>query len=88
MSGDHRLSLWVEISGCLTSLCRLSFQGRLRCVLGVLLMSPAPALYLLGSLVADSIQPCVHEVVWHGYNVLLVRHHNVAAMSVGTVCIV
>jgi hypothetical protein len=53
MSGDHPLSLWVEISGCLKSLCRLSSQGRLRCVLGVLLMSPAPALYLSGSLVAE-----------------------------------
>jgi hypothetical protein len=30
----------------------------------------------------------VHEVVWHGYNVLLEGHHNVAAISVGTVCIV
>jgi hypothetical protein len=35
----------------------------------------------------NSIQPYVHEVVWHDYNVLLVGHHNVAAMSVGTVCI-
>src|SRR5699024_12408480 len=27
----------------------------------------------------------VHEVVWHDYNVLLVGHHNVVAMNVGTV---
>jgi ABC-type nickel/cobalt efflux system permease component RcnA len=31
------------------------------------------------------MQPYVHEVVWHGYNVLLVGLHSVAAMSVGTV---
>jgi hypothetical protein len=37
---------------------------------------------------SNSIQPYVHEVVWDGYNVLLVGHHNVIAMSVGTVCIV
>jgi hypothetical protein len=33
----------------------------------------------------NSIQPYVHEVVWYDYNVLLVGHHNVAAMNVGTV---
>jgi hypothetical protein len=33
----------------------------------------------------NSIQPYVHEVVWHDYNVLLVGHHNVAAMNVETV---
>jgi hypothetical protein len=35
----------------------------------------------------NSIQPYVHYVVWHDYNVLLAGHHNVAAMNVGTVCI-
>jgi hypothetical protein len=61
MSDDHPLSLWVEISGCLTSLCRLSSHGCLRCVLGILLMSPAPALHLSGSLVAEqysALCPC------------------------------
>jgi hypothetical protein len=33
------------------------------------------------------MQPYVHEVVWHDYNVLLVGHHNVATMNVGTMCI-
>jgi hypothetical protein len=33
----------------------------------------------------NSIQPYVHEVVWHDYNILPVGHHNVAAMNVGTV---
>jgi hypothetical protein len=51
-------------------------------------MSPAPALYLSGSLVAEQYSTYVHELVWYGYNVLLVGHHNVATMSVGTVCIV
>jgi hypothetical protein len=32
----------------------------------------------------NNIQPYVHEVVWHDYNVLLVGHHNVATMNVGT----
>jgi hypothetical protein len=43
----------MEISGCLTSFCRLSSQGCPRYVLGVLLMPPPPALYLSGSLMAE-----------------------------------
>jgi hypothetical protein len=39
---DHPLSLWVEISGCLTSFCRLFSHGCSICVLGVLLMPPPP----------------------------------------------
>jgi hypothetical protein len=35
-----------------------------------------------------NIQPCVHEVAWHGYNMLTVGHCSVAAMGARTMHIV
>jgi hypothetical protein len=87
-SGGPTLSLWVEISGCLTSFCRFPSKGCPRCVVGVLL-TPHLLLYISHGLWwPKNIRPYVPEVAWHGYNMSPVGHHSVAAMSVGTVYIV
>jgi hypothetical protein len=56
-----------------------------RCPINVISSCPIPLRLSSGRTV---LSPYVHEVVWHGYNVLLVGHHNVVAVNVGTVCIV